>query len=97
MADKREEHRWRIERQRQAFRLGVVIYGTITGMYFVVAPITGALGYHLELPDGRLTLTVLAVLATPVFGVSLRQLAYVVATVLARVPPPGVDDDTKEG
>lgn len=85
MAD-REVRKWKLERDKWAFRLGATIYGTIAVMYFVINPITSSYGHPLDLPDGKLTVTVLTVLATPVFSISPRQLLYALGVVLSKLP-----------
>jgi hypothetical protein len=48
-----DERRFRVERQRWAFRLAVALLGVVTAMYWIVAPVASLFGRHVDLPDGR--------------------------------------------
>jgi hypothetical protein len=88
-----EERRFRVERQRTLFRLGIIVLAIIFAMYFLVAPIAQAIGYNLALPEFKLALTLYVfIFGAPVLGYRRPEIMTVLRVVFPWLPSPPAPD-----
>lgn len=66
--DRAEERRFRLERQRWAFRAGLAVLAVVCAMYFIAQPILSAFGHPINLPDGRVVFVIVVMAASAVWS-----------------------------